>query len=130
MSQSYDFVIIGGGTAGLVVATRLSEVSHFRVLVLEAGTDHSEDLRVKAPALYTTLLGTEADWSFQTEPQVRRSRSPESAAVPFVQFVVVKANFAEGGTARKMCQRQPGQGSRGLQCHQCTRVCPSSQGPH
>ncbi|KAJ0117704.1 hypothetical protein J7T55_001903 [Diaporthe amygdali] len=69
MSSSYDFVIIGGGTAGLVVATRLSEVSHFRVLVLEAGKDISGDLRVKAPALYTTLLGTEADWGFQTEPQ-------------------------------------------------------------
>lgn len=75
MSSSYDFVIIGGGTAGLVVATRLSEVSHFRVLVLEAGKDISGDLRVKAPALYTTLLGTEADWGFQTEPQVSVSTS-------------------------------------------------------
>jgi choline dehydrogenase-like flavoprotein len=71
MLPSYDFVIIGGGTAGLVVANRLSEVPQSRVLVLEAGTDHSDDLRVKAPVLYTTLLGTEADWGFQTVPQVR-----------------------------------------------------------
>lgn len=125
MSSSYDFVIIGGGTAGLVVATRLSEIPHFKVLVLEAGTDHSEDLRVKAPALYTTLLGTEADWGFQTEPQVTRSRSPESAAVPAVQLVVVVANLTEGGTWGKMCQRQSGKGPRGLQCHQCTCVCPA-----
>lgn len=125
MPATYDFVIIGGGTAGLVVATRLSEVSHFQVLVLEAGTDHSEDLRVKAPALYTTLLGTEADWNFQTEPQVTCSRSPESGAVPVVQLEVVIANFTEGGTGGKMCQRQSGKGPRGLQCHQCTRVCPS-----
>ena len=77
MSSSYDFVVVGGGTAGLVVATSLSENPHWRILVLEAGTDHSDDLRVKAPALYTTLLGTEADWGFQTVPQVRLPASPK-----------------------------------------------------
>lgn len=37
LSKSYDFVIIGGGTAGLVLVNRLTENSNINVLVLEAG---------------------------------------------------------------------------------------------
>ncbi len=66
----YDFVIIGGGTSGLVVAAKLSENPETQVLVLEAGQDHTEDPRVKIPALYETLKNTEADWSFRSLPQV------------------------------------------------------------
>lgn len=71
MASSYDFIVVGGGTAGLVVATRLSEIPEFKVLVIEAGGDHINDPRVKTPALWTSLLGTEADWGFITESQVR-----------------------------------------------------------
>ncbi|KAI2462838.1 GMC oxidoreductase [Annulohypoxylon bovei var. microspora] len=70
----YDFVIIGGGTAGLVVATRLSEDPSQRVLVLEAGSDLSDDPRVKTPVLCTALTATEADWNFQTEPQLNLNK--------------------------------------------------------
>lgn len=70
MASSYDFVIVGGGTAGLVVATRLSEIPDLSVLVIEAGDDQSNDPRVKTPGLWPSLLGTEADWGFITEPQV------------------------------------------------------------
>ncbi|KAI1777837.1 putative GMC oxidoreductase [Hypoxylon cercidicola] len=70
-SEVYDFIVVGGGTAGIVIATRLSEIPTQRVLVLEAGSDHSDDLRVKIPALYAALHGTEVDWCFKTEPQVR-----------------------------------------------------------
>lgn len=70
MTSSYDFVVVGGGTAGLVVATRLSESPKNRVLVLEAGSDHTEDPRVKTPIFYSALLGSEADWGFHSEPQV------------------------------------------------------------
>ena len=70
MTKEYDFLVIGGGTAGLVVAARLSEDPNVQVLVIEAGTNHIEDPRVKIPALYQALKDTEVDWSFRTEAQV------------------------------------------------------------
>ncbi|KAG4439097.1 hypothetical protein IFR05_005439 [Cadophora sp. M221] len=69
MATAYDFIIIGGGTAGLVVANRLSENPKMQVLVVEAGKNHIDDPRVKTPALYSTLFGTEAHWGFETSPQ-------------------------------------------------------------
>lgn len=70
MCDSYDFIIVGGGTAGLVVATRLSEDPDKSILVLEAGTDLTADPRANIPIFYAALLGSEADWAFRTEPQV------------------------------------------------------------
>ena len=70
MSHEADFIIIGGGTAGLVVAARLSENPDIRVLVLEAGKYEPNDPRVNTPALWPGLVGTEADWGFLTVPQV------------------------------------------------------------
>ncbi|KAI0185120.1 oxidoreductase [Xylaria flabelliformis] len=68
-TESFDFIIVGGGTAGIALASRLSEVAHQKVLVLEAGLDHSDDPRVKTPAFYSTLFGTDADWGFRTIAQ-------------------------------------------------------------
>lgn len=63
--------IIGGGTAGLTIASRLSEDPQTSVLVLEAGTDHSSDINVLAPGLYTGMYGNpEYDWNYKTVPQV------------------------------------------------------------
>lgn len=67
----FDYIIVGGGTAGLVVASRLSEDEAVRILVIEAGTDHSSDPLVTTPGALIGQLGNpEYDWNFQTVPQV------------------------------------------------------------
>jgi choline dehydrogenase-like flavoprotein len=71
-SQSYDFVIVGGGTAGLVVAARLTENPNVTVGVIEAGENLMDDKNVSTPSLYPTLIGREKyDWCMTSIPQVR-----------------------------------------------------------
>ena len=63
--------IIGGGTAGLTIAARLTEDPEVSVIVLEAGNDHSNDTNVLSPGLCTTMYGDpEYDWNYSTVPQV------------------------------------------------------------
>ncbi|XP_003705708.1 glucose dehydrogenase [FAD, quinone] [Megachile rotundata] len=66
IKSNYDFVIIGGGSAGSVLANRLSENGNWSVLLLEAGADEPDlsDVPVVFPALQITPL----DWQYQTEP--------------------------------------------------------------
>lgn len=83
-SDTYDFVVVGGGTAGLVVAARLSEDKSTSVLVLEAGGDLANDPRAKIPIFYAALLGSENDWTFRSEPQV--SATPMTVDTCFNDF--------------------------------------------
>lgn len=70
--SAYDFVIVGAGSAGSVLANRLSENPAVRVLVLEAGNSQiSPDIetRIQTPAAWPTLLGSEVDWGYRSVPQ-------------------------------------------------------------
>ena len=68
--DTFDYIVVGGGTAGLTVAARLSENANHTVLVLEAGEDRSEDVSVLAPGLLTSLYGDpKYDWDYHTVPQ-------------------------------------------------------------
>lgn len=65
---SFDYVIVGAGSAGSVLAARLTEDPSVRVLLLEAGGPATGD-GVKIPAAFLTLFRTGKDWNYQTEPQ-------------------------------------------------------------
>ncbi|HEY2313361.1 MAG TPA: GMC family oxidoreductase N-terminal domain-containing protein [Streptosporangiaceae bacterium] len=66
----YDYVIIGGGSAGCVLASRLSEDPDSRVLLLEAGPPDTAD-EIHIPAAVNLLFQTAYDWNYQTIPQDR-----------------------------------------------------------
>ena len=71
-SQEYDFVIVGGGTAGLVLAARLSEDPNVSVGVIEAGEDRTDDPLCQIPGVHFMMYEKpEYDWTFKTVPQVR-----------------------------------------------------------
>ncbi|CAJ2500663.1 Uu.00g035160.m01.CDS01 [Anthostomella pinea] len=73
MDSKPDFVIVGGGMAGLVVAARLTENADTTVVVLETGQDHSSDPRVRTPMLWPSLLGqSDFGWDYRSTPQKGR----------------------------------------------------------
>ncbi|KAH7911487.1 GMC oxidoreductase [Hygrophoropsis aurantiaca] len=65
----YDYVIVGGGTAGCVLASRLSEDVNVSVLLVEAGDNHVGELFSKIPVAYPRLLKSSRDWGYKTIPQ-------------------------------------------------------------
>lgn len=73
LKQSYDYLICGGGTAGLTIAARLTENPDITVGVIEAGKNRLGDPLVDTPALFVAMLGNkEYDWAWETVPQVRK----------------------------------------------------------
>ncbi len=81
VDSSFDYVIVGGGTAGLVLATRLAENPSISVAVVEAGGFYEADNGniSTTPAYDIFYVGTDAndtqplvDWGFVTEPQAVR----------------------------------------------------------
>ncbi|OBH01289.1 glucose-methanol-choline oxidoreductase [Mycobacterium sp. E136] len=63
-----DYVVVGTGSAGSVVAARLSENPSVRVVALEAGP-HDKDKFIRIPAGFVKLFRSPVDWDYLTEPQ-------------------------------------------------------------
>ncbi len=71
MSEHYDYVVVGGGSAGSAIAARLSEDAETRVLVLEAGrSDFKIDPFIHMPAALPFPIGNPLyDWRYETDPE-------------------------------------------------------------
>ncbi|KAF5854966.1 hypothetical protein ETB97_010477 [Aspergillus alliaceus] len=68
-AHRFDYLIVGGGTAGLAVAARLSQRSDLVVGVVEAGPEAFEEKAINIPGLYGSTIGSRYDWQFETTPQ-------------------------------------------------------------
>ncbi|KII83632.1 hypothetical protein PLICRDRAFT_47109 [Plicaturopsis crispa FD-325 SS-3] len=80
-SQSFDYLVVGGGVGGLVVATRLAEDPKITVGVIEAGQDTTTlpeiNANVHIPAfLQRNLTKPEVDWTFMSTPQAGANNRP------------------------------------------------------
>ena len=76
-SMTFDYVVIGGGTAGCVIASRLIERQPvLSILLVEAGPDLTNNPYVKKPLDAAHLHGSDIDWKYMTTPQKHLDGKP------------------------------------------------------
>jgi len=69
--KAYDYVVVGGGTAGSVLASRLSEDPNVTVLLIEAGDSHEKEFLTRLPLGWAQIMKSHMDWDYQTVNQPR-----------------------------------------------------------
>ena len=70
MGESYDYIIIGAGSAGCLLANRLSKDSNNTVLLIEAGGPDT-NMNIHIPGAYLKIHKSKEDWGFWSEEQVK-----------------------------------------------------------
>ncbi|ROW03691.1 hypothetical protein VMCG_05356 [Cytospora schulzeri] len=88
-ATEYDYIVVGGGTSGLVVASRLSEEPSVSVLVIEAGESVLNNPNVTDVNGYGYAFGTDIDYAYQTTPQTYANNVSTT----------MRAGMALGGTS-------------------------------
>lgn len=88
-TTDYDYIVVGGGTSGLVVANRLSEDPSVSVLVIEAGDSVLTNPNVTDVDGYGLAFGTSIDFAFSTTPQAYANNASTT----------LRAGKALGGTS-------------------------------
>ncbi|KAK1229363.1 hypothetical protein PQX77_007584 [Marasmius sp. AFHP31] len=97
LPQTVDYIVVGGGTAGNVVAARLAERG-FSVLVVEAGKDESAEPEIRIPGLFVkNSMNEERNWNIKSTPQShvngRQIPLPRSEAI-YLVFEKPKLNIS------------------------------------
>ncbi|KAF7328430.1 Pyranose dehydrogenase [Mycena venus] len=92
----FDFIIVGGGTAGNVLGNRLTENKHTSVLVLEAGGSNEDVLNIIVPFFATRATpNTPQDWNYTTAPQTGLA----GRSVPYPRGFVLGGSSSVNGMA-------------------------------
>ena len=89
LQTQYDFIVVGAGTSGLVVAKRLAELKNTSVAVIEAGDSVLNNRNVSNVDGYGLAFGTNIDWAYQTTNQTYAGGSTQT----------MRAGKAIGGTS-------------------------------
>jgi choline dehydrogenase-like flavoprotein len=101
-ATEFDYIVVGGGTAGCVVANRLSANPQHRVLLLEAGGD-DKNRWLHIPIGYARVFGKpEFNWIYQVQPEPQLN----NRAGPFYQGKVIGGSSAVNGMIYLRGQRE------------------------
>ncbi len=89
VDKSYDYIIVGAGSAGCVIANRLSEDPSLSILVIEAGGPDTMP-EIHDPRAWPFLQGTSVDWGYSTMPQTH----VDNRVLPYARGKVVGGSSA------------------------------------
>ena len=69
LRSEYDYIVVGAGAAGWVMAHRLSQNGQASVLVIEGGGTNLDQEKIYNPGIYTRNFGSDTDWGYKSTPQ-------------------------------------------------------------